>query len=91
MLHSFSPIVVESPVDAMIRQIRDSISVGQLKSGDRLPSKRKLSEPLGVGRTQLRDAIPKLEFYGILKTRHQSGLYVSGLGIASIEGLINDM
>ncbi|MEP1032625.1 FadR/GntR family transcriptional regulator [Ekhidna sp.] len=91
ILNNFSQIVVESPVDKIIRQIRDLITSGQLKAGDRLPSERKLSEKLGVGRTHLREALQKLEFYGILKTRPQSGTVVAGMGIPALEGLITDM
>lgn len=91
ILNNFSQIVVESPVDKIIRQIRDLISSGQLKPGDRLPSERLLSEKLGVGRTHLRDALRKLEFYGILKTMPQSGTVVAGLGLPALQGLITDM
>ncbi|MEQ8357928.1 MAG: FadR/GntR family transcriptional regulator [Cytophagales bacterium] len=91
MLNNFSPIVVESAVDKIIGQIRDLISSGQLKPGDRLPSERKLCEKLHVGRTHLRDAIQKLEFYGILKTMPQSGTFVAGLGLPALEGLISEM
>lgn len=91
MLNNFSQIKVESPVDKIIRQIRDSISSGHLKPGDRLPSERKLCERLGVGRTHLRDALRKLEFYGIVKTLPQNGTIVAGLGLPALEGLITDM
>ena len=91
ILDNFSQIVVESPVDKIIRQIRDLITSGQLNPGDRLPSERKLCDRLGVGRTQLRDALRKLEFYGILKTHPQSGTIVAGMGIPALEGLITDM
>ena len=91
LLNNFSQIIVESPVDKIIRQIRDLITSGQLKPGDRLPSERKLCEKLGVGRTHLRDAIRKLEFYGILKTQPQSGTVVAGMGLPALEGLITDM
>ncbi|MEP5613434.1 MAG: FadR/GntR family transcriptional regulator [Cyclobacteriaceae bacterium] len=91
ILNNFSQIVVETPVDKIIRQIRDLITSGQLKAGDRLPSERKLCEKLGVGRTHLRDALRKLEFYGILKTQPQSGTVVAGMGISALEGLITDM
>jgi GntR family transcriptional repressor for pyruvate dehydrogenase complex len=91
LLRNFSQIVIESPVDKIIRQIRDLITSGQLKAGDRLPSERKLTEKLGVGRTHLRDALRKLEFYGILKTHPQSGTFVAGMGIPALEGLITDM
>jgi len=91
MLDKFSQIKVESPVDIIIRQIKDSISSGHLKPGDRLPSERQLSDRFGVTRTYLRDALRKLEFYGILKTVPQSGTYVAGLGIPALESLISDM
>ena len=91
LLNNFSQIVVESPVDKIIRQIRDLITSGQLNPGDRLPSERKLCDRLGVGRTHLRDALRKLEFYGILKTHPQSGTVVAGMGLPALEGLITDM
>ena len=91
MLKNFQEIAAESSVDKIIKQIRGLITSGQLNAGDRLPSERKLAEKLGVGRTQVRDAIAKLEFYGILKTMPQSGTVVAGIGITALEGLITDV
>lgn len=91
LLNNFSQIVIESPVDKIIRQIRDLITSGQLNPGDKLPPERKLCERLGVGRTHLRDALKKLEFYGILKTLPQSGTVVAGMGLTALEGLITEM
>lgn len=91
MLENFSEIQVETPVDKIIRQIRSLITSGQLSPGDKLPPERKLAEVFGVGRTPVRDAIKKLEFYGILKTMPQSGTVVAGLGITALEGLITDV
>ena len=91
MLENFSEIRIETSVDKIIRQIRGLITSGQLSPGDKLPSERKLSDVFGVGRTNVRDAIKKLEFYGILKTVPQSGTVVAGLGITALEGLITDV
>jgi GntR family transcriptional repressor for pyruvate dehydrogenase complex len=91
VLENFKAIKLESPVDKIIKQIRNSIVSGQLKPGDRLPSERKLSESFDIGRTYVRDAIKKLEFYGILKTLPQSGTVVSGADISAMEGLIADV
>jgi len=91
MLNNFQEIRIESPVDKIIRQIRELITSGQLNPGDRLPPERKLSDKLGVGRSNVRDAIKKLEFYGILKTLPQSGTIVAGMGISALEGLISDV
>jgi len=91
VLENFKAIEVESPVEKIIKQIRSLIVSGQLKTGDKLPSERKLSESFGIGRTYVRDAIKKLEFYGILKTHPQSGTVVSGADISAMEGLISDV
>jgi len=91
MLDNFQKIVVEKPVDMIINQIRTLIISGELKPGDKLPPERRLAEKFGVSRGPVRDAIHKLEFYGILKTQPQSGTVVAGLGISAIEGLISDV
>ncbi len=91
MLKNFREIEVETPVDKIIKQVRELITTGQLNPGDKLPSERKLAERLGVGRTAVREAISKLEFYGILKTMPQSGTVVAGIGISALEGLITDV
>lgn len=91
LLKNFQEISIETPVDKIIRQIRNLITTGQLNPGDRLPPERKLAERLGVGRTNVRDAIRKLEFYGILKTLPQSGTIVAGMGLTALEGLISDV
>lgn len=91
MLDSLQKIQIEKPVDKIISQIRSLITSGEISPGDKLPSERKLAEHLGVGRAQVRDAIRKLEFYGILKTLPQSGTVVAGIGIVALEGLITDV
>jgi len=91
MLNNLEKISIEKPVDKIINQIRSLITTGELKPGDKLPPERKLADHMGVGRLHVRDAIRKLEFYGILKTLPQSGTIVSGLGITALEGLITDV
>lgn len=87
----FQEIVLEKPADKIIKQIKTLISSGQLNPGDRLPSERKLGEMFGVGRSHVREALRKLEFYGILRTLPQSGTVVAGLGVKALEGLISDV
>ena len=67
------------------------MTTGQLKPGDRLPAERQLAEKFGVGRSYVREAILKLEFYGLLRTSPQSGTYVSGLSIKVLDNLISDI
>jgi GntR family transcriptional repressor for pyruvate dehydrogenase complex len=91
ILEKFEAVKIETPVDKIIKQIRDSIIAGQVKPGERLPSERQLSEKFGVGRTYVRDAIKKLEFFGILKTNPQSGTVVAGIDISAMEGLFTNV
>jgi GntR family transcriptional repressor for pyruvate dehydrogenase complex len=81
----------DNSVDRIISELKKLIVSGQLKPGDRLPAERSLSEKFGVGRSYVREAILKLEFYGLLKTNPQSGTYVSGLSIKVIDNIITDI
>ena len=91
VLDNFEEIVYAKPSDIIINQIKNLITSGQLKPGEKLPSERKLSEKLLVSRSAVRDAIQKLEFYGILKTHPQSGTTVAGMGVNALQGLISDI
>ena len=87
-IEKFQKIKVQKPADQIIDQIKHQISTGILTPGDRLPSERALAEKFGVGRGHIREAIKKLEFYGILKTLPQSGTFVAGVGVKALDGLI---
>lgn len=91
IIQSIKSIEVESPTNKIIQQLKQLITTGQLKPGDRLPAERVLAERLGVGRSYVREAIRKLEFFGLLKTSPQSGTYVSGYSIKMIEGVLTDI
>jgi len=84
-------IRIENPVDKIIKQLRNLISSGQLKPGDRLPAERILAERFGVGRGYIREAIMKLEFYGLLKTSPQSGTFVAGFSLKIIDSIFTDI
>ena len=83
-----SPLQLQKPADLIIRQIKNLLSSGALKAGDRLPAERELAEQLGVGRGHVREALRKLEFYGILQTFPQSGTVVASLGAGALDRLI---
>lgn len=91
MLENLNRITLENPVDLIISQIRELISSGSIKPGEKLPPERKLAEHLGVSRNQVREAINKLQFYGVVKVQPQSGTTVTGIGITALEGLITDI
>jgi GntR family transcriptional repressor for pyruvate dehydrogenase complex len=84
-------LVQDKPADIVISKLKDMINSGELKPGDRLPAERKMAADFGVGRTQIREALHKLEFYGIIKTLPQSGSVINGLDINTLDGLISDV
>lgn len=77
--------------ETVILHIKNLLECGRLLPGDKIPSERKLSGELGVSRMHVRDAIRKLEFYGILKTVPQSGTYVAEQAVWSLESMISDV
>lgn len=87
----FQEINVQRPPDIIIRQIQDLIASGKLKPGMRLPSERDLAEKFRVGRGYIREAIKRLEFFGILETRPKKGTVVASIGVRALEGLISNM
>lgn len=75
----------------IISKIRDLINYKNLEPGEKLPSERMLSEKFEVTRSNVRDAIQKLEFYGLLKSIPQSGTFVANIGIIALNGMIDDI
>ena len=74
---SFKYIKKDSTTEMVINQIKEEIKNGNLKSGEKLPSERKLAEILGVSRTSVREAIQALSFSGYLKVFQGKGAYVT--------------
>ena len=75
----------------IISQIRDLINYKNLEPGDKLPSERMLSDKFEVSRTNVREAIQKLEFYGLLVSKPQSGTFVADIGQVAMNGMIEDI
>lgn len=75
----------------IISQIRDLMNFKNLEPGDKLPSERMLSEKFGVSRTNVREAIQKLEFYGLLYSKPQSGTFVADIGQVAMNGMMEDI
>jgi GntR family transcriptional repressor for pyruvate dehydrogenase complex len=62
--------------EEIIGQIRDLITSGRLKIGDRLPAERELAETLQVGRSTVREAIRAMESLGVLEARPGEGTFL---------------
>lgn len=78
-------------INIVIAKIRDYINFKNLEPLDKIPSERMLSEKFEISRTTVREAIQKLEFYGILKSIPQSGTFVANIGKIAINGIIDDI
>lgn len=77
--------------NAIISQIRELINYKNLEPGDKLPSERMLAEKFGVSRSNVREAIQKLEFYGLLYSKPQSGTFVAEIGQIAMNGIMEDI
>lgn len=75
----------------IIAKIGDLINLKNLEPGDKLPSERMLSEKFNVSRSNVREAIQKLEFYGLLNSIPQSGTFVANIGVIAMNGMIEDI
>jgi GntR family transcriptional repressor for pyruvate dehydrogenase complex len=61
----------------IIEQIRDLVTSGRLKPGDRLPSERDLSQALSVSRSSVREAVRAMESLGLIEARAGEGTFVA--------------
>ena len=78
----------QTPVDRVIEHIQGEIAEKRLLPGDRLPSERKLSELMGVGRPTIRTALQRMETYGLVETRPQSGTRVAEFTKDQLDGIL---
>jgi len=52
------------------------ITMDGLKTGDKIPSERELSERLNFGRSSVREALRALELLGLIETRRGEGTFI---------------
>lgn len=60
----------------IVKQLREMITIDGLKTGDKIPSERELSERLNFGRSSVREALRALELLGLIETRRGEGTYI---------------
>jgi GntR family transcriptional regulator, transcriptional repressor for pyruvate dehydrogenase complex len=65
--------------DEAIEKIREMITTGELRPGDRLPSEAELGAQLGLSRSSLREAVKALSLINVLDVRRGDGTYVTSL------------
>lgn len=67
------PVVRRRAYQDVIEKIKNEILEGRLRSGDRLPGERRLSEMLGISRAPVREALRVLETLDIIRARRGTG------------------
>ena len=75
----------------IIADIKELINRQKLEPGDKLPSERVLSQKFQVPRNIVREALQKLEFYGLVNSVPQSGTFVAHIGVTAMNGMIDDI
>ncbi|EKN65080.1 GntR family transcriptional regulator [Neobacillus bataviensis LMG 21833] len=60
----------------IVKQLREMITSDGLKTGDKIPSERELSERLNFGRSSVREALRALELLGLIETRRGEGTFI---------------
>lgn len=68
------------------KEIREAILDGKLKSGDKLPTEKELSNQFGVSIVTLREALRSLEIFGLIQKRkgHGGGIFISDISNESV-------
>jgi GntR family transcriptional regulator, transcriptional repressor for pyruvate dehydrogenase complex len=65
--------------DEAIEKIKEMITAGRLRPGDRLPKEADLASDLGLSRSSLREAVRALSLIHVLDVRQGDGTYVTSL------------
>jgi len=81
----------QSVQQLIIDDIRQVINDKRLEPGDKLPSERVLADKFQVPRNIVREAIQKMEFYGLVNSIPQSGTFVANIGVTAMNGMIDDI
>jgi len=79
-----APIKSTRIYEEIVRQVKQMIAEGRLKSGDRLPPERDLAEKFVVSRTSVREALRVLESLGLIEIRAGEGTFVRGVSVESL-------
>src|SRR5262249_24946798 len=72
-------MAIVSLTDEAIDRIKQMITAGDLRPGDRLPREADLAERLGLSRSSLREAVRALSLIRVLAVRQGDGTYVTSL------------
>lgn len=69
----FAPVPVRNAFEVTVERLAQSVRLGVLVEGDRLPPERELADTFGVSRVTLREAIRALRDAGLVESRRGRG------------------
>ncbi len=76
-MSTFQPISRTRVADQVADAIRDAIVSGTYSPGQRLPAERELAVQFDVNRSSVREALHRLQAWGLVDVRHGGGVKVS--------------
>lgn len=90
---SFKPVRTRRVFEVICDQIRDRISRGELRPGDRLPSEKELAEQFNISRTAVHEAMRSLEVTGLVEVRTgiNGGAFIHSGNTSGIKQVVQDM
>src|SRR5438128_8276676 len=65
----FESVKAQRVSDEIVRQIKDALFLGKLRTGDKLPTERELSAQFDTSRTSVREALRSLEQQSVVRVR----------------------
>lgn len=73
-----------SLADTLAQRLREEISSGRIRSGERLPTEQQLAMTYGVSRPIVREAVGRLKHDGLVVSRQGAGAFVADPGSSSV-------
>ena len=74
-------------VAQVMERIKELITSGLYKVGDRIPTEQELAERFGIGRSSIREAIKIFQYLGILESRVPKGTFLCARSQISTEAI----
>jgi DNA-binding FadR family transcriptional regulator len=74
-------------VAQVMEKIRELITSGLYKPGDKIPTEQELAERFGIGRSSVREAIKIFQYLGILESRVPKGTFLCSRSQISTEAI----
>ena len=85
LTYSFTNIGLDSMYEYLYKCIRNDITQGKIKAGEKLPSKRSFAKNLGISVITVENAYGQLLAEGYIYSMPKRGFYVSDLSSAHME------